>query len=120
MGVCCYNLYSHCQEPVLGSTPHAHDHRVKSNRTNYCANWSRGFHADLGFCMASCSYIYYVYVCMYVYISCQDGSAAVFVDFTKLLFASCNHIDRGAAGEQSVKWQGRSVPHRHVAKSSYH
>ena len=28
----------------------------------------------------------YIYICMYIYI-CQDGGAAGFVDFTKLLFA---------------------------------
>ena len=39
--------------------------------------------SEIGFCMASCSYIY-----MYVYIYiCQDGGAVGFVDFTKLLFA---------------------------------
>ena len=37
--------------------------------------------SEIGFCMASCSYI-----CMYIYI-CQDGGAVGFVDFTKLLFA---------------------------------
>ena len=47
--------------------------------------------SEIGFCMASCSYIYrerererererYVYIC-------QDGGAVGFVDFTKLLFA---------------------------------
>ena len=40
---------------------------------------------EIGFCMASCSYIY-IYVCMYIYI-CQDGGAVGFVEFTKLLFA---------------------------------
>ena len=45
--------------------------------------------SEIGFCMASCSYIcMYVcmYVCMYIYI-CQDGGAVDFVDFTKLSFA---------------------------------
>ena len=43
--------------------------------------------SEIGFCMASCSYIYIImYVCMYIYI-CQDGGAVGFVDFTKLLFA---------------------------------
>ena len=37
--------------------------------------------SEIGFCMASCSYI-----CMYIYI-CQDGGAVGFVEFTKLLFA---------------------------------
>ena len=37
--------------------------------------------SEIGFCMASCSYIY-----IYVYI-CQDGGAVGFVDFTKLSFA---------------------------------
>ena len=41
--------------------------------------------SEIGFCMASCSYIY-IYVCMYIYI-CQDGGAVGFVEFTKLLFA---------------------------------
>ena len=36
--------------------------------------------SEIGFCMASCSYIY-----MYVYIYiCQDGGAVGFVEFTKL------------------------------------
>ena len=43
--------------------------------------------SEIGFCMASCSYIC-MYVCMYVCIYiCQDGGAVEFVDFTKLLFA---------------------------------
>ena len=52
--------------------------------------------SEIGFCMASCSYIYIIYniiyiyvcmyVCMYIYI-CQDGGAVRFVDFTELLFA---------------------------------
>ena len=43
--------------------------------------------SEIGFCMASCSYIYiYIYIYIYVYI-CQDGGAVGFVDFTKLLFA---------------------------------
>ena len=37
--------------------------------------------SEIGFCIASCSYI-----CMYIYI-CQDGGAVGFVEFTKLLFA---------------------------------
>ena len=37
--------------------------------------------SEIGFCMASCSYI-----CVYIYI-CQDGGAVRFVDFTKLSFA---------------------------------
>ena len=41
--------------------------------------------SEIGFCMASCSYIY-IYVCMYIYI-CQDGGDVGFVEFTKLLFA---------------------------------
>ena len=41
--------------------------------------------SEIGFCMASCSYIY-IYICMYIYLS-QDGGAVGFVDFTKLLFA---------------------------------
>ena len=47
--------------------------------------------SEIGFCMASCSYIYiyiYIYIIMYVYIYiCQDGGAVGFVEFTKLLFA---------------------------------
>ena len=39
--------------------------------------------SEIGFCVASCSYIY-IYI--YVYI-CQDGGAVGFVEFTKLLFA---------------------------------
>ena len=43
--------------------------------------------SEIGFCMASCSYIYiYIYIYIYVYI-CQDGGAVGFVDFTKLSFA---------------------------------
>ena len=41
--------------------------------------------SEIGFCMASCSYIY-IYNYIYVYI-CQDGGTEGFVDFTKLLFA---------------------------------
>ena len=33
--------------------------------------------SEIGFCVASCSYIPYVYIC-------QDGGAVGFVDFTKL------------------------------------
>ena len=39
--------------------------------------------SEIGFCVASCSYIY-IYI--YVYI-CQDGGAMGFVYFTKLSFA---------------------------------
>ena len=46
--------------------------------------------SEIGFCRASCSYIYklYIHICMYniIYI-CQDGGAVGLVDFTKLLFA---------------------------------
>ena len=38
--------------------------------------------SEIGFCVASCLYIYIIYV----YI-CQDGGAVGFVDFTKLSFA---------------------------------
>ena len=41
--------------------------------------------SEIGFCMASCSYIYnYIYIC-------QDGGAVGFVDFTKLSFALSSH-----------------------------
>ena len=48
--------------------------------------------SEIGFCMASCSYIYI----------CQDGGAVGFVDFTKLLFALSSLA-------QSLK-QVRSIP----------
>ena len=49
--------------------------------------------SEIGFCMASCSYIYiyiynYIYIIyIYIYIICQDGGAVGFVEFTKLLLA---------------------------------